>query len=333
MSEVQTLVIADDEGEARLDRWLRRRFPQLTQGHIEKLVRTGQVRVDGARAKASDRIGPGQKVRVPPLPDERAPLAHGLAAKDAAFVQSLVLHRDDDVIVVNKPAGLAVQGGAKTARHLDGLLDGLKFDREARPKLVHRLDRDTSGALVLARNPRAAAALGATLRARAADKVYWAIVLGAPRPREGEIRCWLRKELGPGEADREHIVQCAQEDEGAVPALTEYAVIAEAGGRASWVALKPITGRTHQLRFHMSLLGFAITGDRKYRCDRPTPGGLGDHLLLHARALRCPHPAGGVLEATAPTPPHMRAAFELLGFDERDARDPFEPFATRVVRK
>jgi 23S rRNA pseudouridine955/2504/2580 synthase len=299
----------------------------LTQGQIEKLIRTGQVRVDGARVKSSDRVSPGQSVRVPPLPEATPrPPPGTLSKQDEDFVRSLVLHRDDDVIVLNKPAGLAVQGGPKTTRHLDALLDGLKFDAEKRPKLVHRLDRDTSGCLALARNPRAATALGEAFRDRDTDKIYWAVVVGSPRPKVGEIRGWMRKAPGARDADREMMVQAVQTEEGAVHAVTQYVVLSEAAGRAAWVALRPVTGRTHQLRFHMAEIGHAIAGDRKYKCDRPTPNGLEGALLLHARALRLPHPSGGELKVSAPLPAHMRAAFDILGFDERDGRDPFAPF-------
>lgn len=327
MKAVETVEVTKDDGVARIDRWLRRRYPHLTQGQIEKLIRTGQVRVDGARVKASDRISPGQSVRIPPLPDPAdRPSPGALSRKDRDFVRALVIHRDDDVIVLNKPAGVAVQGGAKTPRHLDALFEGLKFDAEQKPKLVHRLDRDTSGCLVLARHPRAAAALGEAFRDRDTMKVYWAIVLGSPRPKAGEIRGWMRKAPGPRDADREMMVQAVQTDEGAVHAVTQYAVLSSAGQRASWISLRPVTGRTHQLRFHMAEIGHAIAGDPKYKGDRPTPNGLEGALQLHARAIRLPHPSGGEFEVKAPLPPHMRAAFELMGFDERDAKNPFAPF-------
>jgi 23S rRNA pseudouridine955/2504/2580 synthase len=327
MKSVETVEVEANDGVTRVDRWFRRRFPQLSQGQVEKLIRTGQVRVDGARVKASDRVSPGQKVRIPPLPDAPAPRALGaLTQKDEDFVRSLVLHRDDDVIVLNKPSGLAVQGGAKTVRHLDGLLDGLKFDAEAKPKLVHRLDRDTSGCLALARHPRAAAFLGEAFRDRDTWKIYWAVVIGTPKPRIGEIRGWMRKAPGPHDADREMMQKCVQTDEGAVHAITQYAVLSHAADRAAWMALRPVTGRTHQLRFHMAEIGHAIVGDQKYRIGAPAPGGLPHALQLHARALRLPHPSGGELKVIAPTPLHMQTAFEALGFDARDAQNPFEPF-------
>ncbi|MBL8552052.1 MAG: RluA family pseudouridine synthase [Hyphomonadaceae bacterium] len=327
MKKVEQIEVGADEGEVRLDRWLKRRARALTQGQIEKMLRTGQVRVDGARAKANDRLRAGQIVRIPPLPEERAP--GGLSERDAAFAQSLVIHRDDDVIVLNKPAGLATQGGAKTLRHIDALLPALKFEKEEKPKLIHRLDRDTSGCLVLARHPRAAAALAKSFRTREAQKIYWAIVLGTPQPAAGQIRGWMHKAPGSAgrEADREMMRRCKQNDEGAVFAVTDYVTLQRAGGKASWVAMKPETGRTHQLRFHMAEIGNSILGDGKYTCDRPTPAGLANQLHLHARAIRLPHPTKGVLQASAELPGHMKETMKALGFDPREAKDPFEAFA------
>jgi 23S rRNA pseudouridine955/2504/2580 synthase len=255
-----------------------------------------------------------------------------MSGKDVDFVRSLVMHKDADVIVLNKPAGLAVQGGTNTTRHLDALLDGLTFDAEKKPKLVHRLDRDTSGCLVLARHPRAAAFLGEAFRDRDTDKIYWAVVNGSPRPKVGEIRGWMRKAPGVHDPDREMMQSCEQRDEGAVHAVTQYVVLSEAADQAAWVALRPVTGRTHQLRFHMAEMSHAIIGDPKYKSARPTPGGLEGPLLLHARALRLPHPSGGVLKAEAPLPPHILKAFDTLGFDHRDERDPFAPFEGAVKK-
>jgi len=275
MKTVETVTVSEDDGTARIDRWLRRRYPHLTQGQVEKLLRTGQVRVDGARVKAADRVAPGQQVRIPPLPDEKPREAKiGLNEKDVEYVRSLVIFKDADVIVLNKPAGLAVQGGAKTPRHLDGMLEGLKFDAEGKPKLVHRLDRDTSGCLVLARHPRAAAHLAEAFRDRDTDKIYWAVVVGSPRPKVGEVRGWMRKAPGAHDADREMMQACKQQDEGAVHAVTQYSVLSEAADQAAWMALRPVTGRTHQLRFHMAEIGHGIVGDPKYKSATPTPGGL-----------------------------------------------------------
>jgi 23S rRNA pseudouridine955/2504/2580 synthase len=326
MKAVETILIQDEEGEARIDRWFRRRFPHLNQGQIEKMLRTGQVRVDGARVKASDRVRPGQTVRIPPLPDALPERKTGLSDEDIAYVKNLVLYRDDEVIVLNKPPGLATQGGSKTARHLDGLLDGLRFDYEHRPKLVHRLDKDTSGCLLLARTPRAATELSETFRSRKATKIYWAVVLGCPRPPEGEIRGWLTKSDGHQDGDREMVRQARHGQEGALFAITDYAAISEAYPRAAWMALKPLTGRTHQLRFHMAEIGHAILGDGKYRCDREVPGGLSGKLHLHARAIDLPHPVHGTIRAIAPMPPHMLETFDRLGFAQGEAKDPFAAF-------
>ncbi len=325
VKSVETVVIAPEEGEVRLDRWFRRHFPHLTQGQIGKMIRTGQVRVDGARAKENDRVRPGQSVRVPPLPEQTKSVdVNAITEEEIAFVRSLVIHRDDDVLVLNKPTGLPVQGGIKTGRHLDLLLDGLKFEYDARPKLVHRLDRDTSGCLVLARTPRAAAALAKSFKSRETTKIYWAIVLGCPRPPEGEIRGWLKKATGPLDGDREMVRQAKHGEQDALFAITDYATVSEAYPKAAWVALKPVTGRTHQLRFHMAGIGHAILGDMKYKCDLPTPGALSERLHLHARAIEIPHPVKGVVKVIAPLSPHMRKSFESLGFDEHEAKDPFK---------
>lgn len=325
MKEIQTIVVAEEEGEVRLDRFFRRHFPHLTQGQIGKMIRTGQVRVDGARAKENDRIRPGQSVRVPPLPEEKERVEREtITEEERLFVQGLVIHKDDDVLVLNKPAGLPVQGGMKTGRHLDLLMDGLKFEYADRPKLVHRLDRDTSGCLVLARTPRAAAAMAKSFKSRETTKIYWAVVLGCPRPPEGEIRGWLKKATGPLDGDREMVRQAKHGEKDALFAITEYVSMSEAYPRAAWMALKPVTGRTHQLRFHMAGIGHAILGDPKYKCDRETPGGLSERLHLHARAIEIPHPVKGVVKVIAPLPPHMKKTFGTLGFVEGEAKDPFK---------
>lgn len=328
MKQVELVSVTPEDGEVRLDRFLRRRRPDLSQGQIEKLLRTGQVRVDGARAKANDRLAPGQQVRIPPLPDAkpREPRP-AIGAEDAAYIQSLVLYRDEELIALNKPPGLASQGGARVARSVDGLLEGLKFGREEKPKLVHRLDRDTSGLLLLARHPAAAAFLSKAFKDRTTRKIYWAVVLGCPRPPEGEIRGWMKKAAAPMESDQEMVRQAAHGDPDALFAITDFVTLSEAFPKAAWVALKPVTGRTHQLRFHMAGIGHAILGDRKYTCDREAPNELPRQLHLHARAIEIPHPNGNTLRLTAPLPPHMEETFQTLGFDAREAKDPFKAFA------
>ncbi len=325
--------VTDAEAGARLDRWIKRRA-QVTQGEIEKLLRTGQIRVDGGRAKASDRLETGQSVRLPPaLARAEAPQpsakAAGISQRDAEFIRGLVIHEDSEMIALNKPAGLAVQGGTRQGRHVDGLLDALASGGH-RPRLVHRLDKDTSGVLVLARTPAAAARLGNLFRGRELQKVYWAVTICVPNPRAGQLRSWMVKGEGPGES-REKMRPARQGEAGARHAITDYAVISQAAQRAAWVALKPETGRTHQLRFHMAELGTAILGDRKYTTAREVPSGCAPGLHLHARALILP--AGAAtgrrrpLTLTAPLPPHMRETFDTLGFLESEAgSDPLALF-------
>ena len=324
-SGVEIRAVAPEEDGVRLDRWFRRQFPGLTQGRVEKLLRTGQIRVDGGRAKAAQRLQAGQQVRVPPLDGAaRAPAAprrgdRPVSARDAADLQALLLHRDRHVLVLNKPAGLAVQGGSKTDRHLDGMLDALKFDAKERPRLVHRLDRDTSGVLVLARSAAAAARLAEAFRERSARKTYWAIVAGAPELREGEIRLALAKRPG-GRGER------MQADEtGGKRAVTRYSVIDRAKREAAWLALQPLTGRTHQLRVHCAEIGTPILGDSKYgrRDDFSARKEIGRGLHLHAHAIDIAHPAGGRLVQQAPPPEHMRRTMRFLGFEPSDYEDPF----------
>ncbi|WP_207484314.1 RluA family pseudouridine synthase [Arenibaculum pallidiluteum] len=324
MNEVRTLVVAADEAEIRLDRWFKRHFPQIGHGHLEKLLRTGQVRVDGKRAKAATRLEAGQSVRVPPVTAEpAAPAAPRVSERDAAWLRSLVLFRDEDVIALDKPAGLAVQGGTNTARHLDGMLDALRFDAAERPRLVHRLDKDTSGVLLLARSAFAAARLAETFRGKDARKYYWAVTAGVPKPLQGKIDAPLAKEAGP---QGERVAAGAEEGRRAV---SLYQVIEAAGKRAAWVALWPLTGRTHQLRVHMAAIGTPILGDGKYGGEGAFISGaeVPKQIHLHARRIILPHPRkGGRIDVTAPLPPHMRATWSYFGFDGEDDGDPFASY-------
>lgn len=333
MSGVQHVAVSEEEAAQRLDRWFKRRFPVVTQGRLEKMLRKGEIRVDGARAKSSDRLEAGQVVRVPPLPDAPSPDAlkpdAALSEEDVAFVRGLVIHRDDAIIAVNKPPGLPVQGGSGQTRHLDMLLDGLKFEREDRPRLTHRIDKDTSGVLLLGRTPAAAAALAKAFQSRSARKIYWAALVKAPNPPRGTVKTGLMK-VGAHGAEK---VVCtpwdeAQDTPGAKRAVSDYTVIASLSGRAAWAALRPVTGRTHQLRAHMSALGAPILGDGKYRGEIESVhlgGAFSKKLHLHARSVRIPHPSGGEFEISAPLPEHMARTWEALGWDPDDA--PEAPFA------
>jgi len=326
MAEVRTLAVADAEDGVRLDRWFRRRWPHLTQGQIQKLARSGQIRVDGGRAKAETRLTAGAMVRVPPLPD--APPVHddGLTSQDRAFAHSLVLYEDDEVLALNKPAGLAVQGGTKTSRHVDRLLSAWGEGMQ-RPRLVHRLDRDTSGVLVLGKGPAAAARLAGAFARRRTSKTYWAIVAGSPKPGEGIIDVPLAKH---GVGDRELVAPADPKDPKAEPAQSEFVTISRAAFTAAWMALRPVTGRTHQLRAHMLALGHPILGDPKYHTAASTELSGPLKLQLHARRIVIPHPTGGDLVLEAPLSPEMRAGFDRFGFEEHEAAD--EPFGPRRRR-
>jgi 23S rRNA pseudouridine955/2504/2580 synthase len=326
--EVRTLFVGPGEDGVRLDRWFKRRWPHLNHIQIQKLVRSGQIRVDGARTKADARLGAGQQIRVPPLPTAPDPAEKGkLSPRDIAYVKGLVLYEDEEVIVLNKPAGLAVQGGTKTSKHIDRLLSAFGEGLE-RPRLVHRLDRDTSGVLILGRTPQAAARLSGAFAKRKAEKTYWAIVVGNPKPSEGVIEIPLVKK---GVNDRELVVPADPKEFGAEPAETEYVTLARAAHRAAWMALRPHTGRTHQLRAHMLAIGHPILGDPKYANDASAELSGGLKLLLHARRVSIPHPSSGQLILEAPVSPEFKAGMDRFGFDEHEA-DP-EPFAHRKGKR
>lgn len=327
--QVVNLSVSADEDDTRLDRWLKRKFHGITQIQIEKALRKGEIRVNGARAKSNTRVKAGQTVRVPPIAPppgevegEERPRAR-VKSSDADMMRSLVIYEDDEVIALNKPSGIAVQGGTGTSRHIDALSRALAPDTAEKPRLVHRLDRDTSGVLVLAKTVGSANRLGKLFRSRDLDKIYWAVTLGVPHPATGDIRGWMIKSAGPG-GEKEKMRQADQNEKGAVHALTLYSVVQNAGRKAAWVALKPETGRTHQLRFHMAEIGCAIVGDHKYTCDREMPQGLADGLHLHARALRLPNPGGRAIEIVAEPPPHMQKTFDVLGFETSSVEDFFD---------
>lgn len=330
MSGVTTQQVTADEDGLRLDRWFRRRFPALGHGALEKLLRTGQIRVNGARVKAGDRVAPGDAVRVPPLDLTAPPAAPAadrrLDDKTLALVVALkaaVIHKDDAVMVLNKPAGLAVQGGSGVTVHLDGLLPLLKFGAAETPRLVHRLDKDTSGVIVLARTRAAAAALTKAFRARDAKKTYWALTIGVPRPARGKIDLALAKE-GPEGHEKMRGVRNDEDHDEAKRAVTFYAVIEALAGKVAWLAMRPLTGRTHQLRAHAAAMGTPIVGDGKYGgADAFLTGTVSRKLHLHARSIDIAHPRGGRLTAHAALPSHMAESWALFGFDPEAAADPF----------
>src|SRR4051812_35379598 len=312
---VQTVAVTVDEAGMRVDRFLEARFPGLSFSHIQRIIRKGELRVNGKRAQPKDRLQPGQAVCIPPLRVEAKPVrADSEADKTRAFLKSITLYEDDDVMVLNKPMGLAVQGGSGTVRHVDGMLDVLRDASGQRARLVHRLDKDTAGCLLVARTRFAASALAKTFRSRSARKIYWALVAGVPKPRQGRISTFLAKE----EAEHDSFMRIAQHgDEGASHAVTYYAVVETAARQLAWLSLKPVTGRTHQLRAHCAHIDHPIVGDPKYfsKENWDLPGGLQNRLHLLARRIAVPHPRGGVIDVTAPLPPHMQQTWNLLGLD------------------
>ena len=318
--KLEQRIVADDEGGMRLDRFLRKHHPGITQGMIQRLCRTGQIRVAGKRVEASMRLEPAQPVRIPPLPDASTPTRHiiTLNAHEAADLAKRVLYRDDDVVVLDKPAGLATQGGKGIARHLDGMLEALQFGATERPRLVHRLDRGTSGVLILARNSFAANALAAAFRDRDAAKIYWALVVGLPVPLEGRIDLPLARISGSGARTK----PAARDDEAAASAITDYRTLDHAGRKFAWLELQPLTGRTHQLRAHCAALETPILGDAPYAGARAYAEGFEHQLHLHARRLSIAHPRGGILEVEAEPPPHIHQALISLGFTVPRAADP-----------
>jgi len=317
MSRVSSMTIEMTDAGSRLDRWFKRKFPHIPHGRVEKLLRTGQLRVDGKRAKGNHRLESGQVIRIPPLP-EPSEIKSKVIISDAdrLFMQKLVIYEDDDLFALNKPSGLAVQGGTKTTRHIDGLLGALGEGC----RLVHRLDRDTSGVLLIAKSAKSAAWAGKAFQSRQAEKIYWGITNGVPRPSSGEIKGYMAKgvtddRFGKKNEGREIMMAVRHGVAGGKHAKTLYAMVSSAGNRAAWIAMQPLTGRTHQLRLHMQLLGAPIAGDPKYLTDRLLPGGMAKQLHLHARRLSIPKANGGAITVEAPLPNHMVSAFGQLGFD------------------
>lgn len=323
-----TKTITADEADLRLDRWFRRHYPSATQGVIQKLCRTGQIRVDGKRAEAATRLAPGQSVRIPPLPSSTPVVAERPAPVFDPLLEQemtkLVLYRDEHVIVLSKPFGLPSQGGPNIHRHLDGMLDGLRYGSEHRPRLVHRLDKDTTGVIVVARTPGVAAKLAASFRGRDVEKTYWAVVVGRPVPVEGRIDVNLVRIDG---FHGERAAIAGSYDTEVARAITDYRTLDHAARKLAWLEMKPLTGRTHQLRVSCGSIGAPILGDTPYGKEvegRNTAlvDGLGEKLHLHARQIAFPHPAGGILRVEADLPPHMAATFQTMGFTAPDASPP-----------
>jgi 23S rRNA pseudouridine955/2504/2580 synthase len=322
---VRTFTVAPDDDGIRLDRWFKRHLPDASFNIVSRWARTGQLRIDGKRASPGDRIEMGQQIRVPPAEavakikaeDTRPPRLKrerpSLTEDETAFAEAMVIHKDDAALVLNKPPGLATQGGTKTDEHVDRLLDALWYEIDGRPKLVHRLDKDTSGALLVGRTARAAGHFAKAFSSRSARKVYWAIIIGHPNIEDGMIELPIAKQPGTG-GEKMHV----DEKEGS-PARTRYRVIDRAGNNACWVELQPFTGRTHQLRVHMAAIGHPIVGDGKYGGrDSFLTGTISRKMHLHARRIRVDHPDGGQIDVRAALPQHFAETLAALGFTEAD---------------
>lgn len=327
MNTIKHYTVSEDEEGMRLDRWFKHHLPQVTFAYLNKLTRTGQVRVAGARVKTNTRLTKGQEIRVPPLAFDSRPAdrpkgeVKTLTPEEQRLFESMVIHEDRDLYVLNKPPGLAVQGGSKTFRHLDGLLMGMAGKNGERPLLVHRLDRDTSGVIVVAKRRSVASALGKLFATRAVKKTYWAIIKGVPKPPQGKIDAELSKTQGP-EGDRVRVTD--KDDENARRAVTYYSVVDKASPVAAWVSLKPVTGRQHQLRAHMAHISHPIMGDEKYGGLEGLPEEVARKLHLHARRIIFPHPREGVVDISAPLPPHMLATMKQFGFDVERYKGEFD---------
>tara|TARA_R110002020_G_scaffold412156_1_gene621791 strand:- start:305 stop:1294 length:990 start_codon:yes stop_codon:yes gene_type:complete len=324
MATVEQKRVEEDEAGLRLDRWFKLHYPGLGFGHLQKLLRSGQIRVDGGRAKSDTRIQPGQTIRVPPVGSDAKTLdTKPLTAntmkhrEDGDVLSKMLIYEDDKVFVFNKPAGLAVQGGSGVVRHVDMMLEAWRNKKGEKPRLVHRIDRDTTGILVVARTRGAATQLTKAFRERDTQKHYWALVKGVPAPHEGRISTYLAREQTP-DGDRMRIAKHG--DDGADHALSYYRVIDQVAQNFAWLEMQPHTGRTHQLRVHALHIGHPILGDPKYfehDTNWEFPGGVQKRLHLHARRIVIPHPDGkGVIDQVAPLPPHMVQTFNLFGFDE-----------------
>ncbi len=318
MSMVEHFEVSCDDEGMRLDRWLRSRFPGVGFVHAQKLIRSGQIRIDGGRVKADTRVKAGQSIRIPPIvpaPSSKQTKQNKFSLDDINYIESLVIYRDHHVIALNKPPGLATQGGSGISEHVDRLLPALSGDNDVIPRLVHRLDRDTSGVLLIALNRTAAAALSKSLKSKRAQKIYWAIARGIPSPSPGRISNFIAPDE---QGNRASQVVVRQGTPSAQHAVTNFEIVDRAGAKVSWIKLEPETGRKHQLRVHMAHIGHPILFDSRYFNveNWSVPGGLVEMLCLHARRIVLPHPAGGILDVRAKLPEHLKYAFDLLGFDQ-----------------
>lgn len=300
-------VKAEDDG-MRLNRWFMKYYPNLTLGRLQKLLRTKQIKVDGKRAETSLKLAAGSEVRVPPMDEQPETGANRseISRRDAEFILSLVIYKDDNIIVLNKPSGLAVQGGTNTSRHVDGMLEALRFELNEKPKLVHRIDKDTSGVLVLARNRTWADRLTKAFREHTLPKTYLALVNSCPKNPAGEIKAPLEK--------------CGEKSlvsPDGKPAATVYKTLDEVGSKFALVEASPLTGRTHQIRAHMEYIGCPIVGDDKYFGGekRQKYASIPDKLYLHAYKIDLSALYNKKTVIKAALSEHFKKALAALGIE------------------
>mgnify|MGYP000118594560 FL=1 len=300
-------VKAEDDG-MRLNRWFMKYYPNLTLGRLQKLLRTKQIKVDGKRAETSLKLAAGSEVRVPPMDEQPETGANRseISRRDAEFILSLVIYKDDNIIVLNKPSDLAVQGGTNTSRHVDGMLEALRFELNEKPKLVHRIDKDTSGVLVLARNRTWADRLTKAFREHTLPKTYLALVNSCPKNPAGEIKAPLEK--------------CGEKSlvsPDGKPAATVYKTLDEVGSKFALVEASPLTGRTHQIRAHMEYIGCPIVGDDKYFGGekRQKYASIPDKLYLHAYKIDLSALYNKKTVIKAALPEHFKKALAALGIE------------------
>lgn len=322
MNEVRHFTVEKDDNGQRLDRWMKRHTPEVPFVLAQKLIRTGQIRIDGKRAKPDTRLVAGQEIRLPPVQYKEKQDGYRLREDDAALMKQSILFDDGDILAINKPPGIASQGGNKIERHIDGMMEALVNKEGIKPRLVHRLDKDTSGVMLLARSAEMARKLGAMFSGRDMKKIYWAVTAGVPTPHSGDIRAALLKvETG---ADKDKVVI---DEENGQRASTLYEVADFAGDRAAFVVFMPRTGRTHQIRVHAAaMLGCPLLGDRKYGGVAAVIEGPGvaGRLHLHARSLSFRHPkTGRVMNIEAPLPDDMKRTFAAFGFTQGHAKGLF----------
>lgn len=305
---VKLVKVKEQDDGMRLNRWFLKYYPDLPLSRLQKLLRTKQIKVDGKKVEASLKLQAGWEIRIPPLEDKPQEKNKDFVSdKNAELIQSMVIYKDNNIIVLNKPSGLAVQGGTNTFHHIDAWLPALKYEKEEAPKLVHRIDKDTSGLLVLARDRKNAEILTKAFREHNLQKTYLALVRGCPKKMSGEIKAPLEK-IG------EKSVVASEGKK----ALTDYKVLDNVGDKFALIEAKPLTGRTHQIRAHLEYIGTPIVGDDKYFGEvKEKVSDITDKLYLHSYKIDLSSIYKG-MKIKAELPKHFTEALETLGLEFKE---------------